>query len=282
MRSTDDYVGKIPPLYANKPNFTATIAATVSPFTDLQTFFAGLSQQFDIDVAVGAQLDIVGQWIGQSRKVSIPVAQPWFSWSVENRGWSQGYWKGPTILGNYISSLDDDTYRRLLYAKRIANYGDGQTDSAQAALNAYFVNPETYVFVLDVSPAANVVLPFSWGIVANGWGQANWRGVGDVSDITVPTQQTVGMHWQIGVSGKLPSVVDLEILAQNLIPVTPAGVYRDVKVVTVDNTPLFGWGLANNFIGGWGSGSWGADADFVAQSNPYGSAFDANFDTNWG
>jgi hypothetical protein len=266
MRSTDDYVGKIPPLYANKPNFTATIAATVAPFADLQIFFATLPEQFDIDVAVGVQLDAVGQWVGQSRKVSIPVAQPWFSWGVANRGWAQGYWKGPTILGNYISSLDDDTYRRLLYAKVAANNGAGTVGSAQAALDLYFINPATHVFVEDVSVAVSVIQPFSWGIAGCGWSQAYWRAPGKFLNQTQPTMQTVDMRWQIGVSGKIPSVVDLEILAQNLIPVTPAAVYRDVKVVTVDNTPLFGWGLSNEFIDGWGAGSWGADPDFVAQN----------------
>jgi hypothetical protein len=266
MRATNDYLALIPPLYANKPNFNATIAASVASFADVQSFFANLSQAFDLNVAVGAQLDVVGQWVGQSRKVTIPVAQPWFTWSDPLRGWSQGYWQGPNINAAYIDSLDDDTYRRLLYAKIIANYGDGQTDSAQAALNAYFINPATHVFVEDVSGAVGVIQPFSWGVPANGWGQAYWRAPGEFLGQTQPTLQTIGMHWEIGVSGQIPSVVDLEILAQKLIPIGPAGVYLDIKVVTVDNTPLFGWGLMNEFVSGWEVGSWGEPPDFVAQN----------------
>lgn len=266
MRSVDDYLALIPPLYANKPDFNAVIEITVACFADTQAFLANLPAAFDIDTAIGVQLDATGAWIGQSRNVSIPVAQPWFSWGVLNRGWGEGYWKGPTILGNYISSLDDETYRRLLYAKIAANYGKGDVASAQAALDLYFVDPATHVFVVDVSGAVSVIQPFSWGVEGNGWGQAYWRAPGEFLGVTQPTQKSVGMHWMIGVSGRLPSVVDLEILAQNLIPVTPAGVYRDVKVVTVNNTPLFGWGLENEFVSGWGVGSWGADPDFVAQN----------------
>ena len=266
MRTVDDYLAKIPPLYANKPKFRAWVELLVAPLADLQDFFANLPAQFDIDTAQGAQLDVVGQWVGQSRQISVPVAQPWFSWGVANRGWEQGYWKGPTIVGNYISSLDDDTYRRLLYAKRIANYGDGQVATAQAALSEYFSDPATHVFVLDISPAVGVIQPFSWGVAGCGWGQAYWRGPGEFENVTQPTQPHVGMHWQIGVSGRIPTVVDLEILAQNLIPVKPAGVDLDIKVVTVNNTPLFGWGMNNEFVGGWGVGSWGAPPDFVAQN----------------
>ena len=76
----------------------------------------------------------------------------------------------------------------------------------------------------------------------------------------------VNMRWQIGVSQKIPTPVDLEILAQDLIPVKPAGVSLDIKVTTVDNAPLFGWGISNEFIGGWGQGAWGASPSYVAQN----------------
>ena len=264
MRSVVDYLALIPPLNARKPLFNSVVSATVAPYADSQEFFSALAQAFDLDVAIGVQLDVVGQWVGQSRNVTIPVAQPWFAWSNPLRGWGAGYWKGPSILGDYISKLDDDTYRRLLYAKIIANYTDGQTDVAQAALSRYFVNPTTYVFVEDVATAVGVIEPFSWGISHNGWGQSYWRALGTFLGVTQATQNSVEMHWQIGVSGHLPTIVDLEILAQNLIPVTPAGVYLDIKVVTVDNTPLFGWGMSSAVVSGWGAGSWGASPDFVA------------------
>lgn len=266
MRSADDYLALIPPLNANKPNFTATISVAVAPYADTQTFLAGLSQAFDLDVAIGVQLDATGQWIGQSRNVSIPVAQPWFAWGAANRGWGQGYWKGPTMIGNYIQSLDDDTYRRLLYAKVAANYGAGDIPSGQAALNKYFIDPETFVFLVDVAGAVTAVVPFSWDIANNGWGEAYWRVPGSFLNETQPTQQSIGMRWQLGVSGKIPTVVDLEILQQQLIPIAPAGVYLDMKVVTVNDTALFGWDLESEYVSGWGVGSWGASPDFVAQN----------------
>ena len=242
MRSATDYVAKIPPLNAGKPKFAATIATVVSPFADGQSFLNNLSQAFDLDTAIGVQLDSVGQWAGISRKIPIPVTQPWFSWGIRSRGWGQAYWKGPDILGTRLESLDDETYRRLIRAKIAANYSDGSVVQAQAALATYFKAP-TFLFTMDRT-------------VAIGWRAGT----------TNPWSSTSGMDWQIGVAGKLPTVVDLEILAQNLIPVHPLGVNVDVKVTTVDGSPLFGWGINNKYIAGWGRGAWGASPDYVAQN----------------
>jgi hypothetical protein len=240
MRSTQDYVDKIPPLHAGKPKFVATIQANVSPLADMQAFLAALPEAFDLDTAIGAQLDVVGQWVGRSRIIPIPVTHPWFSWGISNRGWSQAYWKGADILGDTLASLDDETYRRLLRAKIKANYSDGSIADAQAAL-ADFLAP-TLIFTMDRT-----------------------RAIGWFPNRTA-TEKRTGMRWQIGVANKLPDLVSLEILAQGLIPVQPGGCYLDIKVITVDGTPLFGWGLHNSYIGGWGQGSWGADPDFVAQN----------------
>lgn len=242
MRSVADYVALIPPLNANKPKFIATISATVAPFADLQTFFAQLPAAFDLDEAVGAQLDVDGEWIGRSRVIPVPIENAWFSWGENGRGWGQAYWKGPSISGDLLESLDDETYRRLLRAKVIANSGDGSIDSAQAALSEFFTAP-TLIFAMDRAVA-----------------------IEPIPGTTQPAQQTVGMHWEIGVSGEIPTVVELEILGQSLIPIKPAGVFLDVKVTTVDNAPLFGWGMENEYVAGWGKGAWGASPDYVAQN----------------
>lgn len=242
MRATADYVALIPPLNANKPNFVATVSATAAPFADLQTFLAQLPLAFDLDEAIGAQLDVDGKWIGRSRVIPIPVENPWFSWAENNRGWGQAYWKGPTVLGDLLDSLDDDTYRRLLRAKIIANYGDGTIGSAQDALSEFFTVP-TLIFTMDRSGA-----------------------IGRIPGTAVAAQPSTSMHWQIGVSGKIPTVVELEILAQNLIPIKPPGVFLDIKVTTVDDAPVFAWGMSNQYGAGWGQGAWGASPDYVVQN----------------
>lgn len=242
MRSVADYLAKIPPLNAGKAKFAATIEAVVAAFADNQAFLDRLPQAFDLDTAVGVQLDKVGEWVGRSRQIPIPVLQPWFSWAIPKRGWGQAYWKGPDILRTRLATLDDETYRRLLRAKIRANYSSGLLDDAQAALAIYFLAP-TLIFSMDKT-------------IAIGW----------TPETRLPWSPTSGMDWQIGVSGQLPTVVDLEILAQDLIPVKPLGVNVDVKVTTVNGAPLFGWGIDNQYVAGWGKGAWGASPEYVVDN----------------
>lgn len=238
MRALADYLALIPPLHAQRPKFRATIGATVEPFADGQSLFAAMSAAYDLDDAAGAQLDAVGEWIGRSRYIPIPVPDPWFRWGDTKRGWGVGYWKGPYDSGSRMARLDDRTYRQLLRAKILANYSDGTIEGARRALDAFFAEP----IVLRIMDRSRAV----------GW--------------TPNMPSAVEMRWQIAVAPVIPDAVRLEVLAQHLIPIKPAGVTLDVKVTSVDGAPLFGWGLSNALVGGWGQGAWGVTPAYVAEN----------------
>ena len=258
MRSLADYLALVPPLYANKPKFRATLTATLEPFADAQIFLDQLPQAFDLDTAIGVQLDVDGEWIGRSRIIPVAVTRPWFSWDTEHFGWNEGYWKQPAFAGDTLASLDDETYRRLLRAKIVANFSDGTVADAQTALATYFVAP-TLIFVSDRTPSVTGQRLFSWDLSLHGWDEAVWKSPLNAAD-------HLWMNWTIGVSGAFPNKVDLAILAQSLIPVVPAGVAVETYVITVDQTALFGWDVDNEFVSGWDVGSWGASPDWVAQN----------------
>lgn len=257
MRTVDRYLSLIPPLNANKPNFRATIAATVAPLADTQAFLANLVLQFDLDDAVGAQLDIDGQWIGRSRWIPVAATRPWFSWDTAHLGWNEAYWKSPAFTGDTLQSLDDDTYRRLLRAKILANFSGGSLPDAELALINYFLEP-TLLFMYDGGQATNGPPLFSWDTTLRGWEQAVWK-----SPISL---DAVWMNWTIGVAGVIPNKVDLAILGQNLIPVVPAGVSCAIYVTTVDGDSLFGFDMANRYVSGWDAGAWGASPAYVADN----------------
>lgn len=90
--------------YRGQPRATAQIAAFVEQAcTDL--ILQQIANAYDVDTAVGVQLDVIGQYVGVSRNIGAPTAQPYFSFwstaSARNPALYQGTWNpvtdGPTI-----------------------------------------------------------------------------------------------------------------------------------------------------------------------------------------
>lgn len=99
------YLNLITSEYRQSPNFMAWLQAALQPIDDLTTCLAQVPPSFDIDNALGPQLDILGQIAGAARAVSF---QP----------------------SNGVSPiLDDATYRILLKAKIAHNHWDGRINS---------------------------------------------------------------------------------------------------------------------------------------------------------
>lgn len=268
-KTADDYMALITPWQAKaiKARFLATVRAGVQPYADAQALIASLPEAFDLDEAVGTQLDIVGQWIGRSRNVPTPIPNTLFSWGVQNLGWGQGYWKGPYDSSQGISQLPDPDYRRLLYAKVQANSWDGTSTDALAILRSYYTDPATLVFINDYALAIPYDADssiFSWGLPGRGWGQGHWKG--PFEELEVP--EVAPMAYSICIAGKLPSAIDLYLLAADLIPSKAMGVDVDYKITSVDQAPLFGFGLDNDQVAGWGKGAWAVDPITAASLLP--------------
>lgn len=145
---TEKYLNLIPNWNREKPKFNATVSALVEPLAGSQAFVSHLPTDFDLDAAIGSQLDVVGGWVGRTRYVSIPIANVWFSFDIEGVGFDQGTWKGPYDLDANMSRLDDDHYRILLRAKIAANQWDGTLPGAKAVLDKVF-GDDTHVFIQD-------------------------------------------------------------------------------------------------------------------------------------
>lgn len=101
--------------------------------------------KFDLDTATGDQLDIIGQWIGITRDVAVPITGVFFSWDGTDvsLGWDAGVWQGATE----ITQLTDEFYRTLLKAKIAANHWDGTTEGAYAVFAIIF--PDNLILIQD-------------------------------------------------------------------------------------------------------------------------------------
>jgi hypothetical protein len=135
--------------YQNQPNFQATIALSVGMSVQVQALLASMMTTiFDLDSPpVGNQLDIIGQWVGVSRSVAIPIAGVYFSWDdTKFDGWDFGNWR-PGNAPTTITVLPDGAYLTLIRARIAANQWDGTTEGAYAIWEKVF--PTFAILVID-------------------------------------------------------------------------------------------------------------------------------------
>ena len=216
-----DYPALITSEHRSKARFVETVSVSATPIADEQAFLFDLPGAFDLDTAIGVQLDAVGAWAGISRVISIPLINVWFSWGIAGRGWGQGIWKGPYDPETGIYELDDDTYRNLIRLKIKVNTWDGLRGSASEAIEAFYASEGSYPFILD----------------------------------------NQNMSMTVCISGARPPSFLFAIFAGRYVEFKPAGVRLINVVPSVPNTPAFGFGVNNEYISGWGSGSWVRDAE---------------------
>jgi hypothetical protein len=115
--------------HRNQPKFMAVVEALTRATEQVRAATKRLTDDFNIDTAVGAQLDMIGLWVGITRRLSVPITGAFFSFNVTGLGWNQANWKGPFEATEGITVLDDETYRAVLKAKIGANYWDGTNES---------------------------------------------------------------------------------------------------------------------------------------------------------
>ncbi len=123
------YTDLITNYHAGKPLFNQHVDLSTRPLTDVSTALGSLITAFDIDTAVGVQLDILGEWIGRARYVSVPISGIYFSLDTDGLGFDQGVWQGPYDPDSGYTALSDETYRVILKAKIAINSWNGQNDT---------------------------------------------------------------------------------------------------------------------------------------------------------
>jgi hypothetical protein len=146
MALASDYTGLITSEHSGRPKFSAMVAAVAQTFVDQQNCVAGLPSDFDVDMAIGAQLDVVGLWVGVTRDVTVPSTST-------------------------VVSLDDSTFRLLIKARAAANKWDGTPQQAATILAMFYGAFGSYAFIQDnqdmsinIAVAGNVPTPVQLAI----------------------------------------------------------------------------------------------------------------------
>ncbi|WP_238925088.1 DUF2612 domain-containing protein [Achromobacter insuavis] len=217
MADVEKYLDLITAFHRGRPKFSAMVEAVSRCFVSAQESYGQMVAAYDLDLAIGVQLDAVGKWVGISRNVRTPLEGVYFSFDMDGLGFDQGVWQGPFDPDSGVTSLDDETYRLLIRAKIGANHWGGTLEGSAAILNLIFGGTGTYVFIQD-----------------NG-----------------------DMSIDIGVSGERPTAIFLALLTGGYIPIKPEGVRVNYYIVPDEDGPLFGFDVGNQYITGFDVGVWG-------------------------
>ncbi|MCL1939527.1 MAG: DUF2612 domain-containing protein [Desulfovibrionaceae bacterium] len=209
--AVDDYLKLIPSQHRNKPLYMATVEALLRPVDGIADALETLRTAFDLDTAVGRQLDAVGVRVGRTRHLHTPLTGVYFSWNTEDVGWNEGVWKGLHDPESGLLSLSDDIYRMLLKAKVAANRWDGTTPGAYEAWEVAFADLGSIIMIQD----------------------------------------NQDMSMVIGVAGMPLNAVFEQLLLQQYIPLKPDGVRIKWYAITPDGGPLFAWNCDSPALAGW-------------------------------
>ncbi|NTG86216.1 DUF2612 domain-containing protein [Agrobacterium rhizogenes] len=260
MATVDDYLGEISSYHRGKPKFTATITALVQPFVNTQAFLGSLPHAFDVDYSIGVQEDADGEWIGISRNIPVPIPNVWFSFDDDKRGFDLGIWKGPYDSDTGITVLDDETYRTLLRAKIAANNWDGTVENAPDAFSIIFPPPSTARITLEgLNPDGSYSI--LTGLTDSGL-YAALTALPPLSGTLLFVLDNGDMTMTVGVAGQIPSLLFLAILELGLLPIKPAAVRVNYEITSVNNSPVFGFDVQNEYIAGFDTGAWGVDPTY--------------------
>ncbi len=134
--------------YANSDALTALIGSFDACLDQTKNFDDFFDLIWNVNTAVGYGLDVWGRIVGVGRVLQIEVGA---YFGMEGPAGSSGepysvapFYAGTTLTNNY--ALTDDAYRKLIFAKALANISDGSIKSInQILLNLFPFRGNCYV-----------------------------------------------------------------------------------------------------------------------------------------
>lgn len=176
MSLADEYTALLIKQYWEKPKAKAEIELKSSAWEKTRAFLASLDDAFDLDLAVGAQLDVLGRIVGIPREVPDVIAKTYFGFTInpDSLGFADRFNSlrigGPFFdkFSNQYTALqlNDNDYRFFIRVKVALNWASayvssldriGIQDVILAAFDgrAYVVDNLDMTLTLYVSPAVS-------------------------------------------------------------------------------------------------------------------------------
>lgn len=175
--ANEKYLEIVTSQHRDKPNFIAWLTQALDKSEDLYTMLIGVTNSFDIDTAVGSQLDIIGKIVGRSRNLTFQ----------------------PTDGSEPV--LEDNDYRQYLKGKILQNQWDGTIEDMQIIFNTIFPNSQLIVKDnQDMTMKVTIIGatdPLTINLIENGF--------------YIPKPAAVGITYEFATNGDLPLIIGIPI-----------------------------------------------------------------------
>lgn len=168
--ANDKYLNIVTSQHRDKPKFIAWLTDNLDKSEDIYQMLQNTIDDFDIDTAVGNQLDIIGELVGRSRNLNFQ----------------------PTDGSNPV--LEDNDYRNYLKARILQNQWDGTIKDMQEIFATIFPNSQLIIQDnQDMSMKATIIGatdPLTINLIENGF--------------YIPKPAAVAITYEFATIGDLP------------------------------------------------------------------------------
>lgn len=140
----DDYVALLTSAHRDKPKLKQTLIETITPLIQIANALEQLPERYDIDTAVGDQLQTIALWVGAPRTVPNVIPLPYFGFEGQPAALPfgevgdpsiGGFWRESGVSGNYGAVLDTETLRKVVKAQIFKNSCKGLLDDAHTIIS---------------------------------------------------------------------------------------------------------------------------------------------------
>ena len=211
------YISLIPSANQSKSNFISLVSASVQPSADLTALYNTIPELYDVDVAVGTQLDTVGQWVGVTRYLTTPLAGVYFAFDTAGVGFDQGVWQGQYDPSTGLVTLPDDLFRLVVKVHILNNHWDGTKAGAYALAAVVFSTLGYSLYIED-----NTNLTMNFGLIGAG----------------------------------TPAPIAQALLITGKLNVKPATIHVSNYFTQSAPGPIFAFDINNSYFSGFDTASW--------------------------
>lgn len=168
--TSQQYLDLITSEHNQQPQFMALVNLIAGAIGDTTAAITSLTAAFDLDQAVGVQLDAIGLWVGQPRVITNVLLLGFFGFADNAAALTFGEISNPSIGGVFYeqdatyqqsTTLSDSDYRTILRARIVRNQSNGTLGAVEQALSFIFNVPAKVSDIGNLSLAIIISAPIT-------------------------------------------------------------------------------------------------------------------------